>query len=112
MLPVAERALTELHAAAVAAFLRKTGLSRTSLDVIGFHGHTVLHRPEDHLSVQIGDGPLLAELAQVDVVYDLRAADLAAGGRARRSCRSTTARCSAAVPSGRSRCSTSAASPT
>ena len=25
MLPVAERALTELHAAAVAAFLRKTG---------------------------------------------------------------------------------------
>ncbi len=81
MLPVAERALTELHAAAVAAFLRKTGIARSSLDVIGFHGHTVLHRPEEHLSVQIGDGPLLAELAQVDVVYDLRAADLAAGGQ-------------------------------
>jgi anhydro-N-acetylmuramic acid kinase len=81
MLPVAERALTELHAAAIAAFLRKTGISRTSIDVIGFHGHTVLHRPEERLSVQIGNGPLLAELAQTDVVYDLRAADLAAGGQ-------------------------------
>jgi anhydro-N-acetylmuramic acid kinase len=81
MLPVAERALTELHAAAIAAFLRKTGISRTSIDVIGFHGHTVLHRPEERLSVQIGDGPLLAELVQTDVVYDLRAADLAAGGQ-------------------------------
>jgi anhydro-N-acetylmuramic acid kinase len=81
MLPVAERAVTELHAAAVAAFLRKAGIARGALDVIGFHGHTVLHRPEERLSVQIGDGPLLAELAQVDVVYDLRAADLAAGGQ-------------------------------
>jgi anhydro-N-acetylmuramic acid kinase len=81
MLPVAERAVTELHAAAVAAFLRKTGIARGALDVIGFHGHTVLHRPEERLSVQIGDGPLLAELTQVDVMYDLRAADLAAGGQ-------------------------------
>lgn len=81
MLPVAERAVTELHAAAIAAFLRKTGIARAEIDVIGFHGHTVLHRPEERLSVQIGDGPLLAELALIDVVYDLRAADLAAGGQ-------------------------------
>ena len=81
MLPVAERAVTEMHAAAIAAFLRKTGIARSAIDVIGFHGHTVLHRPEEYLSVQIGDGPLLAELTQVDVMYDLRAADLAAGGQ-------------------------------
>ena len=81
LLPVAERAVTELHAAAVAAFLRKTGVARAAIEVIGFHGHTVLHRPDERLSVQIGDGPLLAELAQIDVIHDLRAADLAAGGQ-------------------------------
>jgi anhydro-N-acetylmuramic acid kinase len=76
----AERLLTELHAAAVHAFCRKQAIRRETIDVIGFHGQTVLHRPEQRLTVQLGDGPLLAELSTRPVVYDLRAADVAAGG--------------------------------
>lgn len=76
-----ERLLTELHAAAVSAFLRKQGIDRAGIDAIGFHGHTVLHRPDRRLTVQIGDGTLLASLTGLRVVHDLRAADVAAGGQ-------------------------------
>ena len=76
-----ERVLTELNAAAVSAFLRKTGFERQNVDVIGFHGQTVLHRPEDRLTVQLGDGGLLAEFTRCPVVYDLRSDDVRAGGQ-------------------------------
>ena len=49
-------------------------------DVIGFHGQTLLHRPQDRLTIQVGDGRLLAELTGIDVVNDFRAADVEAGG--------------------------------
>jgi anhydro-N-acetylmuramic acid kinase len=65
----------------VHAFCRKQGIVRDTIDVIGFHGQTVLHRPEQRLTVQLGDGPLLAQLTTRPVVYDLRAADVAAGGQ-------------------------------
>ena len=80
-LPHAERELTELHAAAVSHFLRKQGITRDQIDVIGFHGQTVLHRPDDRLTVQLGIGEMFADLTGIPVVYDLRAADIAAGGQ-------------------------------
>ena len=49
--------------------------------MVGFHGHTVLHAPERALTVQLGDGVGLARRLAIDVVYDLRAADVAAGGQ-------------------------------
>jgi anhydro-N-acetylmuramic acid kinase len=77
----AEQELTERHAIAVAEFLRSTGMESGSIDVIGFHGQTVLHRPEAKLTVQLGSGSLLANLTGCPVVYDLRADDVAAGGQ-------------------------------
>jgi anhydro-N-acetylmuramic acid kinase len=41
----------------------------------------VLHAPEHGLTVQLGNGPALAQALGIDVVYDLRAADVAAGGQ-------------------------------
>jgi anhydro-N-acetylmuramic acid kinase len=76
-----ERLLTLEHATAVQQFLKRQGLAAASIDVIGFHGQTVLHRPDQRLTVQLGDGPLLAAQTGIDVVYDLRAADCAAGGQ-------------------------------
>jgi anhydro-N-acetylmuramic acid kinase len=43
--------------------------------VIGFHGQTVLHRPERRLTIQIGDGRVLAARLGIPVGYDFRAAD-------------------------------------
>ena len=77
----AEARITTLHATAVQDFLAAHPAEARGLQLIGFHGQTVLHRPEQRLTVQIGDGPLLARDTGVDVVADLRAADVAAGGQ-------------------------------
>ncbi len=76
-----EHDLTLLHAVAVQDFLFAQGLSADDVDVIGFHGQTVLHRPDDALTVQIGDGALLAQETGIDVVYDMRAEDMHYGGQ-------------------------------
>jgi anhydro-N-acetylmuramic acid kinase len=75
-----EWALTDWHAIAVETFCEECGLTDSEIDLIGFHGQTVLHRPEQHLTVQLGDGALLARRLAKPVVYDLRAADVEAGG--------------------------------
>ena len=76
-----ERALTEAHATAVDRFLSDAGLSKDVIDVIGFHGHTILHRPNEGRTWQIGDGPLLAALCGIDVICDMRSSDVANGGQ-------------------------------
>src|SRR5690606_35162806 len=82
-LAVLERDLTLRHAEAVAAFrARLAGDARWSEpDLIGFHGQTVLHRPQVALTVQLGDGPLLAAKTGLPVVYDMRANEMLHGGQ-------------------------------
>ena len=80
-LPEAEREVTDRHAAAVAQFLEKTGIDGAAIDLIGFHGQTVLHRPGAGLTVQLGLGQRLADATHCPVIYDFRAADVAAGGQ-------------------------------
>lgn len=77
----AEEIITVLHASAVNIFLDTNGIDRNTIDVVGFHGQTVLHRPHDRLTVQLGDGVALAREIGIPVVYDFRAADVAAGGQ-------------------------------
>ena len=74
-----ERDLTMRHVEAVKAF--QTKFPAQKIDLIGFHGQTVLHRPEKALTVQLGDGPLLAGETGVSVVHDMRARDMEYGGQ-------------------------------
>jgi anhydro-N-acetylmuramic acid kinase len=76
----AEAAVNEAHVEAVRTFLAANSIRPQDVAVIGFHGQTVLHRPERRLTIQIGDGRVLAEQLGIPVVYDFRAADVAAGG--------------------------------
>jgi anhydro-N-acetylmuramic acid kinase len=77
-LAAADRLVTAAHGEAIAGFLVKHPIRA---DIIGFHGQTVLHRPERGLTVQIGAGDALARLTGIPVAYDFRAADVAAGGQ-------------------------------
>jgi anhydro-N-acetylmuramic acid kinase len=77
----AERALTDRHAEAVAALLAKAGVAARDVAALGFHGQTILHRPERRLTWQIGDAARLARAAGMPVVHDFRSADVAAGGQ-------------------------------
>lgn len=76
----AEALLTAVHAEAVESYLAANGLTKADVAVIGFHGQTVLHQPDRHLTVQLGSGAALAKRLGIPVVYDFRAADVAAGG--------------------------------
>ncbi|MDA8049414.1 MAG: anhydro-N-acetylmuramic acid kinase [Rhodospirillales bacterium] len=67
-------ALTAEHAGAVAAI-------GEAADVIGMHGQTILHRPEEGRTWQIGNAAWLAAQTGLTVAYDFRSADVAAGGQ-------------------------------
>ncbi len=75
----AERIVTAAHGTVVQQLRREN--PSLSIDLVGFHGQTVFHAPERGLTVQIGDGAALAKRLGVPVVFDLRAADVAAGGQ-------------------------------
>ena len=76
-----EEELTELHVEAVSDLLARSGHVTQDVAVIGFHGHTVAHRPEWRWTWQIGDSAALAGAFGIPVVADLRSADVAAGGQ-------------------------------
>jgi anhydro-N-acetylmuramic acid kinase len=70
--------LTRHHAAAGAEL--SSPHPGVAIDLIGFHGHTILHRPAERRTWQIGDAVALAAATAIDVVADFRSADVAAGG--------------------------------
>ncbi len=76
-----EGLITNLHADAVARFLTLNDLNTADIDLIGFHGQTVLHRPQTGLTVQLGNGQELADATGISVVYDMRANDMRTGGQ-------------------------------
>lgn len=69
----------EAHAEAAEALMSAPWAERP--DLIGFHGQTVLHRPERRQTVQLGDGGGLAKRLGVPVIHDFRSADVKAGGQ-------------------------------
>ncbi|WP_135466314.1 anhydro-N-acetylmuramic acid kinase [Crenalkalicoccus roseus] len=72
------RRLTERHAEAVERLCRVAG---ERPDLLGFHGQTILHRPREGRTWQVGDAALLARLTGLAVAHDFRGADVAAGGQ-------------------------------
>lgn len=73
----ADALIVRTHLAAIRATL--AGAPR--IDLVGFHGQTVLHRPHAGLTVQLGDGQALADALGIPVVSDFRSADIRAGGQ-------------------------------
>jgi anhydro-N-acetylmuramic acid kinase len=80
LLAEVEQEVTAAHAAAVKDFLETFGLPRAEVTVLGFPGQTVYHDAARRITRQLGDGEALARATGIDVVYDFRAADMAAGG--------------------------------
>ena len=73
--------LTRRHAEAVRELLSQLPAGHPLPELIGFHGHTVDHRPDEGVTVQLGDGAALARSLGIPVVNDFRGADVAAGGQ-------------------------------
>ncbi len=73
--------LTARHADIIENLLQQNSITFSEIDIIGFHGHTIIHAPEVRRTLQIGDGERLARTTGVTVVNDFRSADVAAGGQ-------------------------------
>ena len=50
-------------------------------DFVASHGHTIFHRPEEHFTLQIGDGQELAKACGFTVINDFRSEDVGKGGQ-------------------------------
>jgi len=81
ILAEADAFVTRVHAETVEAFIQTEHIDKSHVAVVGFHGQTVLHKPSERLTVQIGDGEALATRLGLPVAHDFRAADVAAGGQ-------------------------------
>jgi anhydro-N-acetylmuramic acid kinase len=51
------------------------------IDLIGFHGQTILHRPDKGQTVQLGLPTMLAKATKTDVVFNFRHNDIKNGGQ-------------------------------
>lgn len=58
-----------------------THFNNNDYELIGFHGHTVFHNPNEGYTLQIGNGALLSAMCDKPVVYDFRRTDVALGGQ-------------------------------
>ena len=74
-----EYEMTMHHHEAVELLVNKAQIER--VDIIGFHGQTILHNPRQYVSWQIGNAQLLATLTNTGVVADFRRRDIAHGGQ-------------------------------
>lgn len=82
-------ALGEVFARATLALLRRTGLTRREVDLIGSHGQTIWHAPSiksfagipTRGTMQLGEPAIIAQRTGIPVVADFRVQDMAAGGQ-------------------------------
>ncbi len=73
-----EKEITRAHAEVAEDVMEFIG---QRADIVGFHGHTVLHLPKERYTRQLGNGQFLANCLQTRVINRFGNADLAAGGQ-------------------------------
>lgn len=72
---------TLLHAQLAQELITKLGYTAAQINVVGYHGQTLFHRPAAGITIQVGDGALLARTLGIPVVYDFRSNDVRHGGQ-------------------------------
>ena len=72
-----DRKITLFHSNVVSSFTKNQDIK---IDLIGFHGQTILHNPKNKYSKQLGNGNLLSQLSKKKVIYNFRQNDLFQGG--------------------------------
>jgi anhydro-N-acetylmuramic acid kinase len=72
---------TNLHAEITNSLLKKLNYNPKDIDIIGYHGQTLFHRPSEGITIQIGNGQLLAKKTNIKVINDFRSNDVKSGGQ-------------------------------
>ncbi|MFD0964705.1 anhydro-N-acetylmuramic acid kinase [Pseudofulvibacter geojedonensis] len=74
-----DKRYTKYLASFITDFILKYQLNK--IDAICSHGHTILHQPENKLTLQIGNLPIIADLIKQKVVCNFRIQDVKLGGQ-------------------------------
>ena len=72
-----EREITLKHSEVSSKILKNYNLE---VDIVGFHGQTIIHDPKENYSIQMGNGKLLSQLLKKNIVYQFRQNDISNGG--------------------------------
>jgi len=80
--------LGEVFADAIIKLCRKSGITLSSIDLVGSHGQTIYHNPRGkrysrttmRSTLQIGEPSIIAQRTGITTVADFRPRDIAAGG--------------------------------
>ena len=70
-----ERKITLFHAKIIKE------LNKVDFSLVGFHGQTIYHNPKEKISRQLGNGKLLNQLTNKNIVFDFRSNDISNGGQ-------------------------------
>ena len=76
-----EKEITLLHAKVVNSIIEKYEIDRSKINLVGFHGHTIFHSFKEKKTKQIGDGRLLSQLNNLNVINNFRENDINNGGQ-------------------------------
>tara|TARA_A100001011_G_scaffold374019_1_gene434058 strand:- start:360 stop:1481 length:1122 start_codon:yes stop_codon:yes gene_type:complete len=68
---ILEREITLFHSRVI-----KEISENQKIDIVGFHGQTIYHNPQEKISKQLGDGNLLSQLTKKNIVYNFRQNDI------------------------------------
>ena len=76
-----EEKINDIFLQKIKLYLKKFNIKKSEIDIIGLHGQTILHRPKENISIQIGCGKFLAKALKIPVVSNFRNADIKKGGQ-------------------------------
>jgi len=72
--------ITNFHINSVKLLIKKHGLSFQNIDVIGFHGQTIMHHPSEGWTWQLGNGQEMSNELNIPVISNFRYRDVCLGG--------------------------------
>ncbi len=79
--PALSAEITQLHVQAIQQLLTRENLVAGDVDLIGLHGVTLWHAPEQKQTLCVGDGAALAIATGIPVIAELRLTDILLSGR-------------------------------
>lgn len=62
-------------------FIHLKKINKSDIDAIASHGHTVFHQPEKKITLQIGNGHVIASKTDILTITNFREKDVIAGGQ-------------------------------